>query len=204
MQHIHKSMEIEDASSKASSDDENDSDVEAKNISETKTAKIDHSETDSNSDSEQEADEETDFWSMLIKEVVEEIYTERKAAGKPGFLPYLNIPAKIAEGKYLSQFIRRLRLKYTDVKKIHDAACTDSVIQLIENEVEKIKEEYTDPDDSFPDETQEMAWKKYKPLIKKKIFQNLDEFRDLVCGQEDVCYEGDSESDGSMEIAESE
>ena len=42
-------------------------------------------------------------------------------------------------------------------------------------------------DDSFEDEIKEMAWKKHKPLIRKRILQNLDELEVLVCNKNATC-----------------
>ena len=131
------------------------------------------------SDMEQsDEDEETNFWTILIKSVVSEIYTKRKALGKTGFLPGLTTPEKMAEGKYLASFIKRLRLKYNEIKEMHEASCKDPVIELIEDEVEELEE---DSENSlFESEDEELTWKKYKPLIRKRILQNLDEIAVLV------------------------
>ena len=37
------------------------------------------------------------------------------------------------------------------------------------------------------DEIKEMAWKKHKPLIKKRILQNLEELEVLVCNENAMC-----------------
>ena len=70
------------------------------------------------------------------------------------------------------------RVAYYDIEKIHNAGSTDSVLDLIENELEKLKNKFMD--DSFEDEIKEMAWKKHKPLIRKRILQNLEELEVLV------------------------
>ena len=136
MEQFHPTDEMEDVSSDLNSDEEKGNDI------------FNDSEADENSSneigSESEEEEEPDFWNMLIRRVVTEICTRRKADGKTTYLPFLTSAEKMAEGKYLSQFANRLRVAYYDIEKIHNAGSTDSVLDLIENELEKLKNKFMD------------------------------------------------------------
>ena len=134
-------------------------------------------DNDMNQDEHSE-DEDANFWTILIRSVVSEIYMKRKALGKTGFLPGLTTPEQMTEGKYLSSFIKRLRLKYNEIEEMHEASCKDPVIELIEDEIEEQKED--SEDGSFESDDEELAWEKYKPLVKKRILQNLDEIDVLI------------------------
>ena len=140
----------------------------------------------------EEEEEEPDFWTMIIRYVVLHIREEQKAKGDLGFSSL----QQITERPLLSKIINRLRNEYYNTKLIHEAGSSDSLLEKIENELEKLKEEYTDED--FESEAQETAWKKYKPYIKKKILQNINEFETLVC-KSDADDEGDSENESSSE-----
>ena len=144
-------------------------------------------QTDNGSETEEE-EEEPDFWTMIIRYLVLHIREEQKAKGDLGFTSL----QQITERPLLPKIINRLRKEYYNTKLIHEAASSDSLLEKIENELEKLKEEYVDED--FEWEAQEMAWKKYKPYIKKKILQNIEEFEILVC-KPDTDDEVDSENE---------
>ena len=146
-------------------------------------------QSESGSESEEE---EPDFWTIIIRYVVKQVHSEQKAQGDPGYTSL----QQITEKPLLSLVIDRLRKTYYNTKLIHDAGSNDSILEKIENELEKLKEEYTDKE--FEWEVQEMAWKKYKPYIKKKILQNINEFETLVC-KPDADDEGVSENDSLSE-----
>ena len=147
-------------------------------------------QTDNGSETEEE--EEPDFWTLIIRNAVGQIQDVQKVDGKPDF----NWLQHITEKPLLSQFINLLRKTYYNTKLIHEAGSSDSLLEKIENELEKLKEEYTDED--FESEAQETAWKKYKPYIKKKILQNINEFETVVC-KPDADDEGVSENDSLSE-----
>ena len=143
-------------------------------------------QTDNGSETEEEEEEEPDFWTMLIRYVVLLVHDEQKANGTPGFTSL----QQITEKPVLSKVINQLRYEYDNIKRIYEAGSSDSLLEKIENELEKLKEESTN--EEFEEEAQEMAWKKYKPCIKKKILQNLKEFEKLVCNS-DADNEEDSD-----------
>ena len=148
-------------------------------------------QTNNGSESEEE-EEKPDFWTLIIRYIVQQAHKEKEAQGDPGF----DSLQQINERPILTSIINRLRDEYNKIKLIHEAGSSDSLLQKIENELEKLKEESTDEDNET--EVREMAWKKYKPCIKKKILQNLKEFGMLVCntntdGEEDSDNESSSE-----------
>lgn len=172
IQQLHPKMEYDNVSSTQESDNEN---VSEENESETE---------------ENDSEDELDFWTMLIRHTVEDICKNRKAQGLTECIPSLTESEQMAEGVMLSQFMKKLREVYYDIEKIHEAGSGDSVLEKIETKLGKLQQQFED--DSFEDETQEMAWEKYKPLIRKKILENLDEFEDLVC-EKTVRHVKDSE-----------
>ena len=143
-------------------------------------------QTDNGSETEEEEEEKPDFWTLLIRYIVLQLHEEQKAEGHLGFASL----EQIAERPLLSKIINRLRNEYYEIKLIHEAGSSDSLLEKIETELEKLKEESTD--EEFEEEAQEIAWKKYKPCIKKKILQNLEEFEMLVCNS-DADDEDDSD-----------
>ena len=171
MLQMHPEKEMEDAELSSDQDSDNEkSDVFRQS----------ESETDSSME-ESGPEDEPDFWAKLIRYAVEEIYTKRKAQGDTGFIPSLTEPQQMAEGQLLSKFMKKLRRVYYHIEDIHVAGCGDPILEKIQNELEKLQEEFDDG--FFEAETQEMAWKKYKPFIRKKILENLDEFEELVCNE---------------------
>ena len=187
MDKFHPENEIEDVSSDLPSEDEEKSNPsnDIFNGSEIDDNSSNEIEEETENSSESEEEEEPDFWNILIRRVVTEICTRRKADGKTPYLPFMTSANKMAEGKYLSQFANRLRMTYYEIEKIHNAGIGDSVLDLIENELEKLKTNFMD--ESFEEEISEMAWKKYKPLIRKRILQNLEELEVLVCNENAMC-----------------
>ena len=178
MDHFHISKDMEDTSSESTLDNEVDTkgQLEPNGDSDNESNNETVEENEFSSGSEDE--EENDFWRMLIKKVAAEIYRKREWDGNPGVLPFITDPEQIAEGQYLSHFSDLLRQKYYDIEQIHNAGCDDSVLNLIEDQVEKLRKQITDESNEIISQT--MVWEKYRPLIRKKILKNLDVLEVLV------------------------
>ena len=177
MDQFHISEKMEETSSESISDEEvkTESDLEPNTDSDNESESTASSENDNSSGSE--AEEEDDFWHLLIESVAAGIYEQRKTDGKPGVLPFITHPKQIAEGEYLSHFTDQLRLTYNQIERIYNAGCDDSVLNLIEDEFEKQRKHITDEQDS---KIQAKVWKKNRALIRKKMLQNLDDLKVLV------------------------
>ena len=52
-------------------------------------------------DSDGESEEEEDFWTLIIRYVVEQIYAERKSNGNPGYHPSLTDPEQMLESRFM-------------------------------------------------------------------------------------------------------
>ena len=201
MQQMHpaKEMDNEANDQELESDNEtNDHDQESGNensdifeYSQSENECSDESMEQTDSGSETEEQEEPDFWTLIIRNAVQQIQHIQKTKENPGF----NWLQHITEKPLVSQFINILRKIYYNIEQIHEAGNSDPVLEKIENELEKMKDTATS-EEEFEEEAQEMAWIKYKPYIKKKILQNLEEFKIL---NSDADNEGDSENDSSAE-----
>ena len=176
MDKFHLPKEVENVSFELTSDKESENgangDIFSNNESENNLSNENLAESNCGSESE---NEETDFWHLLIRNAALDIYNKRKAEGKTGFLPFLTNAEQIAEGEYLRQFLGFLRMKYHYMEQIHDAGCDDPALSRIQNQIKKLKNLFMDETES-----QVMAWKKYKPMIREKILQNLDDLKILA------------------------
>jgi predicted Fe-S protein YdhL (DUF1289 family) len=147
---------------------------------------------DSQDISDRESETPEDFWTLLIKDTVETIVKDRIANGKPGHFEELDNVYQLLEGKNLSGFISHMKERYHHIKRIHDTIENDSVLHLIGQKTTALEEKFGD--DEFKDEAEDMAWKKYKYLVKKKIVDNLKELSPLVGGGESEDEEEEEES----------
>ncbi len=200
--HFHREMKFEeteenikdDTFSSAIDSDDTKTDISTNSESSDVDENIDeeNKESDEQSEKDDELEEKEDsFWTLLIRETVKEIYNERKARGLPGHSPELTEVSQLFDGKNLSALIDRLRNRYSEICDITSAAEADSLMELIHKKQLKIQDEL--PGESIEEEGEEMAWNRYKFIIRKRIIENSEEFMPLV---------GESDSDNENEESE--
>jgi len=163
----------------------NNSTEEISNDQETTT----DSESYQSSNSQDSEPEEDNFWKLLIEEMVANLESERMAQGIPIQLEGVANIEELTDGKNLGILVKKLRETHANIKCISEASLSDPLLEMIENKSFKIQQKIADTDTA--DEADEIAWKKFKPMIKKKILKNAECFSRLL--------ENDNESDNSDE-----
>ena len=145
-----------------------------------------------------DTEENEDFWTLLIHDTVLSIHNGRAAVGLPGPLPNIQRAGQLVEGKHLTNFINRLKENFHKIKQIYDASVNDTLLDLIQKQADKIQDKFEDSNEEVEDQAVDMAWKKYKFLIKKKIANNIDELEPLVGDPEE------NENSDSEQMTESD
>ncbi len=78
--------------------------------------------------------------------------------------------------------MNHLKNRYRDIKEISEVANTDTLLGLIQKKATKVEDEYEEANVDITKEAEDIAWKKYKFLVKKKIIDNIEHFQILVGG----------------------
>ncbi len=141
---------------------------------ESKSSGTDSNDSDSASDAEET--EEESFWTLLIRETVknlilDENFTQGETVGE------------LFEGESLTNFIHLMITRLEEIEMVHEASRNDAVMNLIEQKTESLLNEMDDYDNSSEQmrkNAEELAWKKNKVLVKKKIKENIEELEPLI------------------------
>ena len=152
---------------------------------------------DNESNTSETESETSDFWTLLIRDTAQEIYNVRLGHGKPGAVEGITSTKDLVQGKHLSRLIEDLKDNFRNIKDIYDASVNDTLLDLIDKKADKIEDRFDNTSEKIRDEAEDMAWKKYKLLVRKKIEDNLDELNLLVDGTET-----DDEMDDNTYLAE--
>ncbi len=150
----------------------------------------DEEETDEETEEEEE-EEDPDFWSLMIQETARKIHNDHLAADLPGPDQEIQGVYQLVEGKTLSKLMNHLKNRYREIKEISEAANSDTLLDLIEKKARKIQEQYEGANEDITKEAEDIAWRKYKFLVKKKIIDNIEHFQILVGGD----HESDSDEE---------
>ncbi len=151
---------------------------------------------DENEQEEEEEENVDDFWTLLIRETVRSIKLERKSCGEP--VATVQDSRDLLEGKELLAIIDHLKGTFYKMKCIVDASENDKVADLIQVKIEKLTEKFDESDleDMIP-MAANMAWKKYRCLVKKKISDNIGEFDTLIEDDKDEMFDSEDSMDDS-------
>ncbi len=176
MAQIHKMTDL-----KYSDDPESDveSDIADNEEDEEEENKLSGTESNENSEESEEEEvegedkeeEEEGFWPLMIRETVNTLKQDGRSVEDVD---------QILEGKTLKNFINHMKTRLKEIQQISNAAETDSVMNMIEQKTEKIFEKMDDGSDEMHENAEELAWKKYKILVKKKLKENVEELEPLV------------------------
>lgn len=132
--------------------------------------------------------EPEDFWTLLIRATVKEIYFQRIMNDLPVPIPDTNAE-DFLEGKIFNSVLSQMRKQYNQYKDLHNAADDDKLLDIILSTSMAMFEHYDtsgNDEDAFEEQAEILAWKKFKYLIKKKIQNNLDEFDILISENSDT------------------
>ncbi len=146
---------------------------------------------ESNDSDEEDGDDngtestEPGIWSLLIEETAEKIRNDRLGAGLPGPVQEISNLDQLVHGKWLSLIIKQLQNRYRKIKEISDAAADDNLLAMIGTKADKVMSEYEPANEDITKEATAIAWEKYKPLVRKKIIDNLEHFQFLVGDEPD-------------------
>ncbi len=152
----------------------------------------DEEETDEETEDEEEEEEEKpDFWSLVIQETARKIHSDRLAADLPGPDQEIQGVYQLLEGKALSKVMNHVKNRYREIKEISEAGNSDTLLDLIEKKARKIQEQFEGANEDITKEAEDIAWRKYKFLVKKKIIDNIEHFQILVGGD----HESDSDEE---------
>ncbi len=127
----------------------------------------DEHEDPESENSDDEETEEEDFWSLLIQETARRMHNERLEADLPDPYAAIHDVSQLATGKNLSTVMKHLKNRQLDIKEISEAADSDTLLDLIENKAAKIQEQYEEANEDVTEEAEDIAWRKYKFLVKK-------------------------------------
>ncbi len=116
--------------------------------------------------SDDEETEEDDFWSLLIQETASRMHNERMETDLPDPYEAIHDVSQLATGKNLSTVMNHLKNRYLDIKEISEEADSDMLLDLIENKAANIREQYEEADEDVTKEVEDIAWKKYKFLVR--------------------------------------
>ncbi len=134
-----------------------------------------------------------DFWSLLTQETARKMHNDRLAADLPGPDEAIQDVYQLVEGKKLSIVMNHLKNRYRDIKEISEAANSDTLLGLIEKKAAKVEEQYEEANEDISKEAEDIAWRKYKFLVKKKIIDNIEHFQILVGGDTESDTDEESE-----------
>ncbi len=136
-----------------------------------------------NEEEYEDDDEQEGFWTLIIRETVENICHKRIVNGLPAHLSDLTDVSQLLEGKNLKNFIRRLKERYDEIREISSASNNDDLAMLLRKKSVKLSKKLHV--DTNVEDCEEAIWKKYKFLIKKKIVENQEELKPLVESQDE-------------------
>ena len=140
-------------------------------------------ESDDETNNDEESPKQRDFWALLIRRTVESIRLNRLLKGNQATAAN---PEDLLEGNDLSTLLRALKNEYSNIKAIYKAGKSDSLLAAINRKAQKIERQFEEQCDDVAEESDDIAWEKYKIIVKKKLADNIDEL---------ACFASDSESD---------
>ncbi len=140
----------------------------------------DEEETDEDEEDEEEEDdddeEEPDFWSLLIQETARKMHSERREGDLDDQNEAIHDASQLVTGKNLSMVMNHLKNRKRKIMEISEAANNDELIDLIEKKARKIEKQCEGANEDITKEAEDIAWRKYKFLVKKKIIDNIEQF----------------------------
>lgn len=145
----------------------------------------DNSDPEEPMDSDSEEPTTEDFWTLLIRATVKQIYYQRIAAGLPVPIPDVDSAEELLEGKAFNQIFHQMRKTYSEHSALHNAAIMDCLLDIILSQSGSMFEDYDtrgEDQKDYDEQAEILAWKKYKFLIMKKVQNNLEEF-DILVGE---------------------
>lgn len=131
-----------------------------------------------------EDEEDSDFWGFIISETVLKEMADRQSGEEPLLSEYRDPEALLENKEYLDLLVEALRIRYEHLSDgIENKGGEDKLLNLIIQKKEKVADKFKgsddDDDESVDDEASETAWKAFKPMVKKRLKENLDTLKDL-------------------------
>jgi hypothetical protein len=123
---------------------------------------------------------------MLIRDTVLDLKKSERLETNES----ISVKDFINDRKLVTNFIRKMQIRYGSMKEIVDASNNDKIYEQITEEADSIIDKFAEYDVDYGEEAYDMAWDKYRHIIRSKVIENIDELDFLI---DDTDAEDDQE-----------